>query len=321
MTNELGIEHDPRKPLAPVVVTPPLPDPVLRHAEQSRQLEKRREWQERKRRGFVSEDETPPPAPSLWQQVEVPVLGGAATVLLVGLPVQAIAALVGHLFGFRIGLFGWWVGMVAGFLVALGRYEWQEHARSRDAQRVADSRREITHPGDRAELLDALQRATAVTQLWPELPLDLGPAEPPLHQLLSDLSGELIERRRFTQTLGALRESAMELPSGCPTSQDVAERIKHVEIRRRVYAARVDELLKRVRELDERCDRLHQELQAITRAREANRRADEVLGGVLVAKRVSESDLGVDPQRIEDVLSAYSKLNVPLVMAAPTEPI
>ena len=98
MANELGIEHDPRNPSAPVVVSPPLPELVLRHAEESRQLEVRRKWQERKRRGLVSEDETPPPAPSLWRQVEAPLLGGAGMVLLVGLPVQLVAALVGHLF-------------------------------------------------------------------------------------------------------------------------------------------------------------------------------------------------------------------------------
>jgi hypothetical protein len=186
---------------------------------------------------------------------------------------------------------------------------------------VADSRREIKHPGDRTELLDALQRAKKVVQVWPKLPIDVGPVEKSLHQLLSDLSGELAERRKFIRTLGELRQSAMELPPGCPDSQDVAERIAHVGIRRRVYAAQVDELVKRVRELDERCDRLRQELRAITRAREANRRADEVLGGILVAKRVSAGDLGVDPQRSEDVLSAYRKLNVPLVMAAPSDPM
>src|ERR1700720_3262493 len=94
----------------PLVTTAPLLESGVKNGEIVRQLEARQKWHERRLKGQVDEDEEPPPVPSDWVFYGPPLVAGVVVAVVLFIVVQGAADVLGHLFGFRPGLVGLWVG-------------------------------------------------------------------------------------------------------------------------------------------------------------------------------------------------------------------
>jgi len=85
-------------------MTAPLPESVIRNGEIMRQFAARREWNERRLKGDVREDEDAPSVPGGAVLYGPPAVAGVVVGAVLFLIVQLVADVLGRLFGFRPGL-------------------------------------------------------------------------------------------------------------------------------------------------------------------------------------------------------------------------
>lgn len=308
MTDVLGVDLDETTYLASFVITAPLPESVVKNAELVRQITARQEWDQRKAKGEILEDEEPPPGPTAWMLAEPSVITGVVVGLVLGLLVQLIADGLGHVFGFTPGLVGLWTGLFAAPVVFVAMDWWQGRVRDRDAKLLRSNQRVITNLTDKAQIANAHAAAMTVSQLWPQLPMQEGPVEPRLRNALWDLSADLLARRRLTETLSDLRGAAVGVPPTNPAAREVAERIERAEAWHHARDNAVQQRIERLRTLADRCQRFHDEQTAIRRAQQANLRADALLGADQVTEPPPNDEIGTFTQRLDAVLEAYRRL-------------
>ncbi len=110
MSDALGVDLGSGDDSAPLVITGPLPESVEQNVEFVRQRRVRDEWRSRVKRGEITRtaSETPPPGLSAWLELRGPLVVGAAVWLGLLVVVGGLAAVLGHLFGFRPGPVGLW---------------------------------------------------------------------------------------------------------------------------------------------------------------------------------------------------------------------
>ena len=227
---------------------------------------------------------------------------------LLGLLVQLVAEGLGHLFGFRPGLVGVWVGLLGGALTGVAVLLWQDRARDRDAKVLAANQREISDTADKVQMIEAHTAAMKVSELWPQLPVREGPVEPLLRKALWDLSGELLARRRLADTLTDLRQAAVGVPADNPAANELQAQIRRADTLHKARDAEVTDRIGRLHTLAARCVRFCDEQAAIKRAQQANRSADAVLGAVQPVDRQPVDQIGAFTQQLDAVLDAYRRL-------------
>jgi hypothetical protein len=299
-----------------MVITAPLPDSVVRNGEVVRQVQERAAWRERKLRGEVSEGEEPPSVPSVSEDYVMAGLAGAAVWLVLGLLVQLVAEGLGNLFGFHPGLVGLEVGFPGGIAASVGTLMWRDRARSRDAKMLAANQREIRDPADRAQMMDAHWEVMMVARLWPEIPLDEGPAEPRLHTALWGLSELLAARRQFADVLAKLREAQVGVPRDSLAAQRLSQQIKQADPLHRSSDEAVRQHVERLTVLATRCKRYCDEQAAIERAQHVSRQAHAVLGPFLVADRASGDDVRAFQEHLDSIRETYRSLPEVMVPTA-----
>lgn len=292
----------------PVVITAPLPASVIRNGEIMRQLAVRREWDERRLKGDVSGDEDAPPVPGGAVMYGPPAVAGVVVGAVLFLIVQLVADVLGRLFGFRPGLVGLWIGLAGGAAAGFALLVWGERTRARDARELAAGRREISDPSDRAQMLKAHRAAVTVIQLWPEIPLGEGPAEPRLHAALWQLSEHLLARRRYADTLAELRRAGVGLPPSGSMAQRLGQQIKQADALFRTRDETVRDQAERLAALVALCRRFCDEHAANERAQQVSNRAHSVLGPALIADRDPETDARLVLEQLDAMREAYRSL-------------
>ena len=118
----------------------------------------------------------------------------------------------------------------------------------------------------------------------------------------------LPERRRLAETLTQLRQATIGVPADDPAAAELAIKIARADALHRAKDADARERLEHLRDLAVRCQRFHDEQEAIRRARLVSRQADAVLGTVATTLRQSTEDIGSFTQQVAAVLDAYRKL-------------
>jgi hypothetical protein len=301
-----------------------------------RQRRVRDEWRARVKRGEITHtpSPTPPPGLSAWFEWQLPLLVGIGVWLGLLVLVGGSATILGHLFGFRPGLVGMWVGILGGLAAGLVVQLRQEHARDRDMTLMETNQRRITNPWDQAQMIEAHQAAKTVMEVWPHLPLDEGDVKRRLRAALWQLANVLPERQQLHDTLAELSRATWGVPADDPATAELAVRIEHAKA---LHQAKDDEVRKRIEHLKalaSRCQRFHDEQKAIYRARQVSRQADAVLSmfsasgqTVGAARQQPAEDIGAFTQHVAAVLDAYRKLghdadagNLRLNVPAPASP-
>jgi hypothetical protein len=309
MADVFGVDFDEKRPLVPFVITgSSLSASVVRDAEMARKIAARREWRERKARGEVPEDASPPPGPDSWELAAGPVTAGVAVGVVLGLLVQVIGSLLGRLFGFDPGSIGLWVGLLGGLLAGTAVFAWRDSMRRRAAEELDANQRVISVAVDKGQIVQAHTAAMTVSKLWPHLPVKTGSPEPRLRWALWHLSGELLERRKYAETLADLRRNSVGVPASVPVASDVAVRIKHAEAEYQAHDEAAQAWLGCVDALAGACQRLYDAQVAIGRARQAKQRADVAFGTIQVAERPLTEDIGALTAQIGAVMDAYQRL-------------
>ena len=118
----------------------------------------------------------------------------------------------------------------------------------------------------------------------------------------------LPERRRLAETLTQLRQATIGVPADDPAAAELAIKIARADALHRAKDADASGRLEHLRDLAVRCQRFHDEQEAIRRARLVSRQADAVLGTVATTLRQSTEDIGSFTQQVAAVLDAYRKL-------------
>jgi hypothetical protein len=309
MADVFGVDLNEKRPLDPFVITEPsLSASVVRDGEMARKIAARREWRERKALGEVPEGAAPPPGPDSWELAAGPVGVGVAVLVALFLLVQVVAGLLGRLFGFDPGPIGLWVGLPGGLLAGAASWSVRESMRTRAAEELDANQRVISVGEDKGHIIRAHMAATRVSKLWPDLPVKMGPPEPRLRWALWQLSGELLERRKYAETLADLQRSSVGVPASVPVASDVAVRIKHAAAECQAHDEAVRAWLGCVEALDGACQRLHDAQLAIERARQAKFRADVAFGNVQMAERPLAEDIGALTEQTTAVMDAYRRL-------------
>lgn len=317
MADVLSVDLGSGDDSAPLVITGPLPASVEQNLEFVRQRRIRDEWRSRVKRGEITRtaSEAPPPGLSAWLEWRGPLVVGAGVWLGLLVVVGGLAAMLGHLFGFRPGSAGLWVAVIGGLVAGAAVLFRQDHMRDRDMKLLEANQRKITDPWDRRQMIDAHRAANTVLEVWPHLPLDEGDVKPWLRAALWQLASVFPERQQLHDMSTELSRATWGVPAGDPAAAELAVRIAHAKA---LHQARDDEVRERIEHLKalaSRCQQFHNEQQAIRRAWQVSRRADAVLStfgsngqAAGAAGRRQAEDIGALDQHVAAVLDAYRKL-------------
>lgn len=294
-----------------MIVTAPLPEWVLRHAEYRRKVEARAAWQQRKQKG---EEAGPPPGPNPAEQLLGPAAIGLVGGLISGIIAQLATDLIGFLFHFHAGyvwLWGWLLAGAAIFVV--GIHVWDGEL-ARDEKRVRDNQRTISDWHGRTNMQTALRAAQIVLELWPVMPVNNESAAPRLHTALWELSGELAERQQYVELLTTLQAAKVGVPPGHGTGLQLAEQIRRAETLRQAHEAKAARQLEQVTVLAQRCQRFCDEQAAIKRAQDASTQAFAVLGPVPAATPSPADEERARQAQLEAIREAFDALPAPIMM-------
>ena len=218
---------------------------------------------------LVAHGETPP-GTSFWEANGwIPLVAVLPAVVLAFL-VQLAAKVLGALFGFGPGL-AWLWALLIGFAVSsfVGLLMVEDH-RDRAAAALADARREFTDPHDKALIAAGHRSALAVTGLWPRLPLGEELDVSRLRRKLCTLAGVLARRRELADTAASLRGATAGVPAGSDVARDLAAKITRADALYQAVDAEAQRHAADLADLARLCRRLHDERQAIARARQAS---------------------------------------------------
>jgi hypothetical protein len=170
--------------------------------------------------------------------------------------------------------------------------------------------RVLAHEEDARVFNAARDAAEAIVRSWPQLGALAGSDDPGpvLARSLWNLSGILVARAELRDQQEELARAGTDLPAGSELARDVADRRAQVEA---ALAAAEDDIAVRLgafEDLAGRCEQYIREEQAVARAREAVRRADQALGDP-----VPVADVTLEPghelaERTRAVLDAYREL-------------
>ena len=306
MSDELGVDAGDGS--APFVITEPLGQSVIDSAETARRLAEREEWRERRREGKVADGESPP-GTSFWAANGwIPVVA-LVPALALTLVVQVAAKVLGWLFGFGPGL-AWLWALLIGFAVSsfVGLLMVEDH-RDRAAAALADARREFTDPHDKALIAAGHRSALAVTGLWPRLPLGEELDVSRLRRKLCTLAGVLARRRELEDAAAGLRAATAGLPAGSDAARALAAQITQADTLYQAADAQAQQHAGDLADLARRCRALHDERQAVARARQASLKAEPILGALATAVRPPAEDTASTARQVAEILRAYRELD------------
>ena len=306
MSDELGVDAEDGS--APFVITAPLGQSVIERAETARRLTEREEWRARQREGKVADGESPP-GTSFWAANGWIPLVAVLPALVLALVVQVAAKVLGALFGFGPGLAWLWallIGFAAsGFAVLM----LEEDQRERAVAALEAARRTFTDPYDKALIAGGHRAALSVTGLWPRLPLGEELDISRLRRKLFRLAGELARRRELEDTAASLRGATVGVPAGSDVARDLAAQITQADALYQAADAEAQRHAADLAHLARLCRGLHDERQAIARARQASLKAEPVLGTVATSVRPPAEDTSSTARQVADILRAYHEFD------------
>jgi len=293
---------------APFVITAPLPDSVVDRAKTAKRLSEREEWRIRQRDGKTAENKRPPGV-SFWAAngwIAVPALfvGGALAFL-----VQLAAKGLGALFGFSPGLTWLWVLVIGSAVSGLVLLVREEDARDRAVKELEAAQHTFTAPEDRALIAGGHRSALAMIDLWARLPLNEELDISRLRKKLCELAGALANRRKLEDTVANLRTATVGVPKGSSAARDLEANIAHLDSMYQAADAEARRHTGDLAKLARLCRSLYDERQAISRAQQASRQAEAVLGTVSTVVRPIAEDTDSTTRQVAVILDAYRELD------------
>jgi hypothetical protein len=166
--------------------------------------------------------------------------------------------------------------------------------------------RVLRHAEDTHAFTTARQACGEVIDAWSRIGAMVGITDPgpTLARSLWALSGVLVDRGALRDKRDELEQVLVDLPTDTGVWHEVGDRVEQLDAALAAFDGEVDTRLAAFTDLSEHCRRYVREDRAITRAREAVRRADQALSDTLTPVP-GEFELA---DRTAAVLAAYREL-------------
>ncbi len=170
--------------------------------------------------------------------------------------------------------------------------------------------RVLRHVEDTRAFTTARRAVERVVDAWPRIGAMVGVADPGpvLARSLWLLSEVLVRRSDLRDQRDELTQIRTDLPTGTELWREVDDRIVQLNTALAALDTEVDARLAAFTGLSERCQRYLREERAIIRARDAVRRADQVLGDTLAPADGAQEPGHELADRTAAVLDAYREL-------------
>jgi hypothetical protein len=170
--------------------------------------------------------------------------------------------------------------------------------------------RVLWHAEDTRAFTTALQACEQVIDAWPSIGPMVGVADagPVLARSLWTLSEVLVSRGALREQRDELEQARTDLPAATKVWHEIDDRVERLDGSLAAFDAEVDARVAAVADLAEGCQRYVREELAISRAREAVRRADQALGEALTPVGGALEPGHELADRTAAVLDAYREL-------------
>jgi hypothetical protein len=202
-----------------------------------------------------------------------------------------------------------WTGVPVGAGVAAYGY-WRYLMRASElAEAWRNNHRVLTHHADRRAFEEARSTARQIIEAWPRVAALVGVSDPSpaLARSLWDLAEVLVDRARIREKQLELQQAKLGLPEDVRVRDEVADRLAQVEGVLAEINADVARRMVSISAIAEECQRFIREQEAIARAREAVRNADQALG--IIGASGASIDLSDElSSRTRSILTAYRDL-------------
>jgi hypothetical protein len=203
-----------------------------------------------------------------------------------------------------------WLGLplLAASLVGISVAYWRRKTSLTEAWR--QNHRVLTHYADTQAFKRASNAAQRVISAWPHLNNMVGVNDPSssLGRSLWDLSKILLVRASLREKHRELSQAQVDLPTDSALAYEVSDRLKQTLASLTKIDVDINNRLRVIEDLAERCQQFIREEQAIARARKALRSANQALDENTLSTIASFEPSNELADRTRSVLDAYREL-------------